>query len=157
MELVSLKNQQEAEKVIAFLCGPNAFHWQLPEGEQQSVREIVTKAVGPKDIPQYWFYRDKDGEVIGAGGIEKLPDTEGGYFLSWFAIHKDFRKQGLGRKIVEQVEKYAGSLGGRFMTIDTGADNSAQAFYEKCGYTKVGQIPEYFEDHTGKIIYFKKL
>lgn len=157
MELVLLKDLQEAEKVIAFLCGPHAFHWPLFAAEKKSVRKIVTNTLKSGNIPKYWYYQDKNGEVIGAGGIEKLPDTEGGYFLSWFAVHKEFRKQGLGRKIVDQVEQYARSKGGRFMTIDTGEDNSAQGFYEKCGYTKVGQIPEYFGDHIGKIIYYKKL
>lgn len=110
-----------------------------------------------EEFTKYWYYKNEGGEVIGAGAIEKLPDTKDGYFLGWFAIHKNHRNQGLGKKIIERVEEYARSQGGRLITIDTGEDNAAQTFYEKVGYKKAGFIPEYFEDRVAKVIYYKKL
>ncbi|MDP2860094.1 MAG: GNAT family N-acetyltransferase [bacterium] len=157
MDLLLLVDKQEAENIISFLCGPNAFHWPVSEGEKKSIRERVINSLKKEEFTKYWYYKNDNGKVIGAGAIEKLPDTKDGYFLGWFAVHKDYRRRGLGRKIVEKVEEYARSQNGRFITIDTGEDNKAQTFYEKVGYKRVGFIPEYFEDKIAKIIYYKKL
>ena len=157
MELLLLTDKHEAQKVTTFLTGSNAFHWPLSTGERKSIRERVTNSLKKGELTKYWYYKDNLSEVIGAGALEKLPDTRDGYFLGWFAIHKEYRNQGLGRKIIEKVEEHARAQKGRFITIDTGEDNQAQIFYEKVGYKRVGFIPEYFEDKVGKIIYYKKL
>lgn len=157
LKLKQLTKKRDAERIIKFLIGPNAFHWELSEGERKSIRERVTHAISATKQNRYWFYENEEGEIIGAGGVERLQDTTGGFFLGWFAVHKNYRRQGLGRNIVKKVEKYVRSLKGRFMTIDTGVDNEANLFYQKIGYKKVGLIPEYFEDKVGKLIYYKKL
>lgn len=157
MDLLLLVDRQEAKKIIAFLCGPNAFHWPVSEGEQKSIRDRVMNSLKKDGRTKYWYYTNETDGVVGAGAVEKLPDTKDGYFLGWFAVHKDYRQQGLGRKIIEKVERYVRSQKGRFITIDTGEDNKAQIFYEKVGYKKVGFIPEYFDNQVAKIIYYKKL
>lgn len=157
MELLILKDKTEAKKIVDFLCGANAFHWPISRNEKATISERVANSLTIDTNSRYWYYKTENGEVIGAGAAEELEDTKGGYFLGWFAIHKAYRKQGLGRKIVEQVEQYARSQGARFITIDTGEDNEAQIFYEKIGYQRVGLIPEYFEDLVAKVIYYKKL
>jgi ribosomal protein S18 acetylase RimI-like enzyme len=158
IELLPVKNKKDAERVIDFLYSPNAFHWDLSQGERDSIKaRILLASKGLAITPAYWFYKNQKEEVVGTGGIEKLPDTNKGYFLGWFAIHKNYRKQGLGKKLVQRVEDYAFSLRGRFITIDTGKDNEANIFYQKLGYKKIAEIPEYFEDLVSKIIYYKKL
>ena len=34
---------------------------------------------------------------------------------------------------------------------------NANSFYQSIGYRKVGHIPEFFEDKSGKVIYYKKI
>lgn len=151
MELKPLNNIKDAEKIIAFMYSDKAFHWPLSPGEKKAIKQRIMSALDKNKLTRYWFYEDKNGNIIAAGGIDKLRDTENGYFLGWFAVHKDYRRKGLGRKIIERVEKYAKSIKGRFIIIDTGEDNQAQIFYEKVGYKKVGFIPEYFEDKAGMV------
>jgi ribosomal protein S18 acetylase RimI-like enzyme len=156
MKLQKLKNKKDAQKVIKFLLGSETFHWKLSKTERQSIKDAVLNTLKIKNKGRYWFYENARGEIIGAGGVEQLSDTTGGYYLRWFAI-RDYRKKGLGRKIIEEIEKYIRPIGGRFISIDTGEDNLANVFYQKVGYQKVGFIPEYFKDKVAKVIYYKKI
>lgn len=157
-ELSEVSNGKEANDIINFLLGPNTYHFKLSDGEKKSIKQsLLSSLVKSSLTPRYWFFQNEVKEIIGAGGIHVLQDTKGGYFLGWLAVHKDYRKNGLGKRLVEQVEKYARLIGGRFITIDTGLDNSANFFYQKIGYKKVAEIPEYFEDLINKVVYYKKL
>ncbi len=152
-----LKDSDEAEKVIQFLCGSYAFHWQMTDADKVSIRKRVMNSLDVTKDTTYWYLKNSEGEVVGAGALAVIDDTNDGYYLGWFAVHAKHRKQGLGRTIIEVIEQSARAKGGRFITIDTGDNNLAVSFYEKMGYEKVGFIPNYYSEGVSKIVLYKKL
>ncbi len=72
-----------------------------------------------------------------------------------------YRSQGVGRLLMQEVERLAIERGRTLLTLDTASDQGASGFYEKLGFERVGEIPDYaFKPHgglTGTIIYFKRI
>jgi len=69
------------------------------------------------------------------------------------AVKKEYRGQGIGKKIVEHCEEQIKSLGGIKVLIS--AQVRVLEFYESLGYVAVGD--EYFEEHVAHIAMKKKL
>lgn len=76
-----------------------------------------------------------------------FPWEENSYKFGRIAVRKPWRGQGLGRILMEELEKKAASLGGKQALI--GAQQQARGFYEKCGYIAYGD--EYYEEYCPHI------
>lgn len=62
-------------------------------------------------------------------------------------VRQECRKKGLGSALLCQVEREAYRLGCRMAQLDT-YDFQAREFYEKCGYTVFGTLPDAPEGHA---------
>lgn len=58
-------------------------------------------------------------------------------------VHSDFRRMGIAQKLLQQIEKIAIDLNKTLMVLDTVTDSPAYFMYQKCGWTIVGDIPNY--------------
>lgn len=74
------------------------------------------------------------------------------YHLGRLCVLKDYRGQHFGDMLVREVEKRVKDLGGT--TIVLSAQLRASGFYEKLGYTKMGDI--YYDEYC-EHIHMKKL
>jgi len=98
------------------------------------------------------FLKNDSGKVF--GGILAFLDKESVYIdLLWIEEH--LRKQGYGKKLLDTAEQEAIKKGCLFSTLDT-YDFQAEAFYLKNGYERMGEIKNYWLDHT-KIFLRKNL
>jgi ribosomal protein S18 acetylase RimI-like enzyme len=65
-------------------------------------------------------------------------------------VHPDFRRHGLARALMAEVERLAGRLGRSLITLDTRTGDKAEPLYASLGYKTAGIIPGYclnpFED-----------
>lgn len=82
---------------------------------------------------------DKDGRLV--GGL--MADT----YWNWLDIdnlwlHEDYRKQGLGSKLLETAEKEARQRGCHRAVLST-FSFQARGFYEKQGYRVTGSLNDY--------------
>lgn len=57
------------------------------------------------------------------------------------AVHHDFRRRGLGKRMLSHVESLYPC---RTIMLGTGETPSTLKFYEKCGYTHSHRIPDFF-------------
>lgn len=76
-------------------------------------------------------------------------------------VHPDFRRRGIARKLMIEIEKHAKRLGRTLITLDTAGDN-AERLYLSLGYERAGIIPNYaknpLEDrYDSTTIMFKNL
>jgi acetyltransferase len=76
-------------------------------------------------------------------------------------VHSSARRAGLARALMREAEALAVSLKRGLLFLDTLAGSGAEQFYQACGYTRLGELPDYATDTAGQwratAIYFKQL
>ncbi|MEO6749737.1 MAG: GNAT family N-acetyltransferase [Casimicrobiaceae bacterium] len=56
------------------------------------------------------------------------------------------RGRGVGRALMQRIEKLAAGEGRWLLTLDTRAGSEAERLYRRCGYVAAGAIPDYATD-----------
>lgn len=82
------------------------------------------------ELPELLLYA-KDGDTV-CGSVFAWNDN-GGITVAHCGIDNAYRKRGLGRKLMLEIEKRVKAFG--FNGIALGSVEEAEAFYEKLGYT----------------------
>lgn len=157
--ITTVMTKEQAERVIAFLSSADAFELEMTPFRIQARKEAVLSSISNLHH-RFWFIENEVKKVIGAVGICENERGNGGYYLDYFAVHKKYRKQKIGTRLLKKSETFVSSLHGRFILVDTGDTKDfepARRFYEKNGYIQVGHIPEYYDVGDGRIDYYKKL
>lgn len=71
------------------------------------------------------------------------------------------RHRGLASALIEAAEREAAARGRWLIVLDTATDEGAAGLYEKHGYVRAGEIPDYaLKPHgglTGTLLYWKRL
>ncbi len=75
---------------------------------------------------KFTYVAEKQGKIIGFG------ELEANGHIDRFYCHKDFQRKGVGRKILEQIELKANSLGVK--KLFTEASITAKPFFENQGF-----------------------
>ena len=153
-----LKTKAVAAKIAEFLTSWDAFQQELFQAEKEFIKRNVFESINDESHA-YWYVTDRD-KIIGAGGVKETNYKSGGYIMSedYFAVHRDYRINGIGSMILGEIEKYVKEKKGRFLLIETCDIDlylPARNFYEKHGYRKAGHIPEYYDKGEGRVDYFK--
>ncbi|HTJ59512.1 MAG TPA: GNAT family N-acetyltransferase [Devosiaceae bacterium] len=72
-----------------------------------------------------------------------------------------YRGHGIATALLRKVEMLAAERGRTLIVLDTAAEDGAAPFYEKLGYTRLGEIPDYgLKPHgglTGTILFWKRI
>ena len=90
---------------------------------------------------------NNDNEAI---GFVQLYETFGSLHLGKIIIlydlyvKEEFRKHGIGKKLMEKSEEYAKFIGAKGIELSTAKDNlTAQSLYEKIGYIRDNEFYSY--------------
>ena len=78
----------------------------------------------------------KDGKMVASGIAEyDMICREG--FLEWIQVLPEYRKKGLGKKIVTVLLRRLKNIGAEFVTVSGNLDNTSAPLelYKKCGFT----------------------
>lgn len=89
-----------------------------------------------------------------------VPMTEGTWSLYWIAVANDQQGRGLGRQLLEFVEGDVRDRDGRLLLIETSSMTRyepTREFYRKRGYAIAAQIPDYYSDGDGLVVFSKRL
>ena len=63
--------------------------------------------------------------------------------LAKMQVHRRVRRQGLGAALLRAAEDMARECGKTLLVLDAVTGGDAERVYERCGWTKVGSIPDY--------------
>jgi ribosomal protein S18 acetylase RimI-like enzyme len=66
--------------------------------------------------------------------------------VSKLMVHPDFRRRGIARALMAEIERQARLLGRSLLTLDTRTGDSAEPLYASMGYAVSGIIPGYCLD-----------
>ncbi len=76
-------------------------------------------------------------------------------------VRSSARRQGIATRLMYAIEDEARAAGRRTLVLDTERYSAGEKLYERVGYTRVGVIPQFALDSTGRnfidTVYFYKL
>jgi GNAT superfamily N-acetyltransferase len=63
------------------------------------------------------------------------------------------RGEGIGARLMREVEAFATRRGHRLLVLDTRAHSEAEHLYRKLGWQAFGSVPDYASDPDGTLAY----
>ena len=107
-----------------------------------------------------WAVDDEDGRAVGFVFYEPRPATDRVWSLTMLVVDPTRHGAGIGRRMVGAVEDTLRASGQRLVVIETSGTAMyarTRAFYETCGYRRVAEVDDYFEDGDPMVLYAKRL
>lgn len=91
----------------------------------------------------------RQGEAI-AGTVQldydTMPNQRHRAEVRKLLVHPAFRRQGIARALMTELERHAHGLQRRLLTLDTRTGDHAEPLYTALGYRTAGRIPGYARD-----------
>jgi len=103
---------------------------------------------------------EQDQRVIAYSCYGPTPLTRGTYDLYWICVNPEFQNQGVGTRLLNEVEKNIMDNNGRLIVVETSSHEKylpAIKFYKKNGYVVVSVIEDFYSEGENKIIFLKRL
>ena len=127
MKILQVTDSQSLDRVLAFVW--SIFpHFNSMEGKYGRDFWLSQWARHPELL----LYAEEDGQIVGSAFAW---EDGGDITVGHLAVAEGYRKQGLGRELMEEAEKRVWDLG--FTHIGLGSVESAEGFYAKLGYSGV--------------------
>lgn len=84
------------------------------------------------------------GRIVGTVQIvfAPMPNQPHRADVAKLLVHRDARRQGVGRLLMERAEAAAEAEGRTLLVLDT-ASAEAERLYARLGWTRVGSVPDY--------------
>jgi len=110
--------------------------------------DFFEKEIG---LPFSHFYVALAGpKVIGYAGFWEMGEQAD---IINLAVHPDFRKKGIGKKILRFIFSRAEDLGIKKVFLEVrNANAAAQKLYSSCGFKTVGKRKKYYRDDDALIM-----
>lgn len=136
-ELAQLLLDAHADGMGLGLAGPLTL-----DGARDAWRETAAK-LDPQD--HVLLAALEDGAVVGSVQIVRARASNGRHRaeIVRLAVRADARGRGLGRALVEAATERAAALGLTLLWLTTHVDTTADRFYERLGWTRMGVMPGY--------------
>jgi len=81
--------------------------------------------------------------------------------LSKMLVSRRVRRMGLGAALMTAAESMAADCGKSLLVLDTITDSTAARLYERLGWTRVGEIPDYalmpYGGLSGTTVYYRRI
>ncbi|HHT65460.1 MAG: ribosomal protein S18-alanine N-acetyltransferase [Caldicoprobacterales bacterium] len=107
-------------------------------------REALRMEVEQNQCARYFSVR-ADKQLIGYGGMWMILDEA---HITNIAVHPDYRRQGVGRLIMETLMKEAVRMGMERMTLEVRVSNKAAvSLYKSLGFEEGGIRKEYYANN----------
>lgn len=91
----------------------------------------------------HYFVAEEDGEIVGYCGVRNMA---GEGEITNVAVAGQFRRRGIGRKLMEYMLKKAPSFGIGDFTLEVRVSNApAISLYESLGFHQEGVRPDFYE------------
>jgi GNAT superfamily N-acetyltransferase len=118
-------------------------------------KEVFTGVTGPKPMVVLLVAAPEDDpfNVLATIQIARMHKETHNYKgeIGKLLVHPDHRRYGLGKRLVEEAERFArDDLGLEMLLLDTATDTPARHFYARLGWTEWGLCPDYARFADGR-------
>lgn len=97
------------------------------------------------------------GRVTGFIIFTPEPVFARGGYLRAIGVAPDFRRQGIGKKLMAYAEAKTARRSQNFYLCVSSSNRKAQSFYKTIGYRKVGELPGLILPGAAEFIYWKRM
>lgn len=146
---------QFAEKGHAGDCLSCVRHSELWEtyftsraAAESDIEEMISKK-------QIYVALDSANECIGFIGVIQNGCFRKFSYLSIIAVTSEYRKKGVGRKLIKKFEEIGFKQADRVFLLVSDFNKKAQLLYRELGYQKVGEIPDLFKRGVSEYVLIK--
>ena len=147
----------DPENVREIVSSSGFFHdYEIPVAV-----ELVQERIGKGESSGYHFvFADINGQTISYACFGPIPCTKNSYDLYWIATKNEFRGKGIGKVVLNEVERLIKKLGGKTIYIETSSKPlyiPTRKFYISNGYKVEAQLKDFYDINDDKIIFSKLL
>jgi ribosomal protein S18 acetylase RimI-like enzyme len=156
MVMISIADEQDGRSIQAITSKTTMFS---PE-EVDCVTELWEeyRQNGAQASGYYFIVEREDGRVRGYACYGPRSLTDGTYDLYWIAVDPECRRAGVGRLLLDWVEKEICKMGGRLIVVETsGLEKYAptRRFYLATGYILEATLKDFYKDGDDLVIFTK--
>jgi D-alanine-D-alanine ligase len=123
--------------------------------------EILTEAIRDGAGGHYQvLVAELDGQRIGWSCHGRVPLTDGTYDLYWIAVHPDYQRQRIGHALLAETATLLRRAGARWLLAETSSTakyDKTRNFYERAGFTILGNVPDFYRASDGRITFGKRI
>src|SRR5262245_6016535 len=116
----------------------------LPFSEQEAEDFWARKVLpGVRDATRVLLIAEEDCRIVGSAqlGHDTPANQQHRADVNKLMVHPEFRRRGIARALMMEIEKIARRLGRSLLTLDTRTGDSAEPLYASMGYAVSGVIP----------------
>ena len=116
-----------------------------------SEKSVASELTNPLAL---WLVAVEDDQVAGYVGSQTVCDETD---MMNVAVHPEFRRQGIGEKLVEQLVAQLKGISSHALMLEVRASNApAIGLYEKMGFQQVGLRKNYYRDPKEDALILRK-
>jgi len=112
---------------------------------------------GPKSGYSFVF-AELHGDLLGYAAWGPAPLTERSFDLYWIVVAPAAQGRGLGRALLELVERAIGARGGGNLYIETSSRQAyarTRRFYKDAGYRRIARLRDFYAPGDHKLMFCK--
>ena len=151
-----LRNE-DLPKLVEILRACAVFRPEEVSVGEEVLRESLSK---PSADDYQVFVAELEGQIAGWSCHGRVPMTDATYDLYWIAVDPARQSAGVGRQLVERVIDSLRPVGARWLLAETSASSGytgTRRFYERVGFELLSEIPDFYRQQDGRVIFGKRL
>jgi len=146
---------EDVEAVSAIVASTEMFSAE----EVAIARELVEERIarGPESGYEFIF-AELAGRMVGYACFGPIPGSIDRWDLYWIAVRPDTQRGGIGREVMKRAEAAMIDQGAKRIYLDTEDTEKyipTRNFYRAVGYSKAAELPDFYDDGKGKVIFMK--
>lgn len=128
--------------------------WQVYNYSFQRVQTAFEQALQAKDI--LLVAETPTLELCGFAWAQPTA-AFGQSYLKLIGVKEAFRRQGIASRLLSEIERLVSKFSHNLFLLVSDFNQTAQEFYERRGYEKIGKIPTFVLTNVDEYIYRKVL
>ena len=146
---------EDVEAVGAMVAATEMFSADEVAIARELVEERITR--GP-DSGYEFIFAELAGRMVGYACFGPIPGSVDRWDLYWIAVRPDTQGGGVGQEIMKRAEATMVDRGAKRIYVDTEDTEKyvpTRNFYRAAGYLKAAELPDFYENGKGKVIFMK--
>jgi GNAT superfamily N-acetyltransferase len=123
--------------------------------------ELIDERLAKGVASGYQFvFAEIDSVLAGYACFGPIACTTASFDLYWIAVEPSYQRLGIGRSLVNEVERQIAAAGGGRIYIDTSGKEQyapTRAFYERNGFHCDARLKDFYAPCDDRVIYVKEI